>query len=224
MKNWAIVVLLPIIAALFSAGGGSRVPEPPTSTPKITVAIVLGATFSYVFTLRFFVRAILCYINLLRWNKLQAGILRYTLCETSPDRNDSAEQRLIQLVEEYYHRWRSPVARPQQVASNLKLGFGLVMSVPLTLICWGGYVHWHDLLVRGFVVFAAGATLIELIDFLYSPLFDTPAVAKRRRVSESVFPGPTGSVRYVLTWLLNLIVSTLVAFWPKITTCLCQPF
>src|SRR5687767_6165523 len=66
MKNWAIVVQASIIAAAVSFGRSQATGE------SGLFPILVGALLAYVFTARFFVRAILCYLNLLRWNTLQS--------------------------------------------------------------------------------------------------------------------------------------------------------
>lgn len=224
MKNWAILVLAPVLAAVIAMGNTTQAAGVASGNTRLSVAIVAAAVFSYVFTLRFFFRAIQCYINLLRWNTLQSAVVRFKLRPHPGPGADSTEHGLLDAIDNYYHHWRSPVARPEQVASNLKLGFGLVLALPLLLMCWGAYVHWDDLLVRGLVLFAIGGTVIEVTDFRVSRFFDTPDAAKKRKVyacvgcgvQKQIFPAPTGSVRYVLTWLANLMVATIVAFWPTV--------
>src|SRR5947199_10747156 len=65
MKNWAIVVQAAIIASVASFGRALLQSPKNEADPDLSVAIVIGAVLAYLFTLRFFVRAILCYINLL---------------------------------------------------------------------------------------------------------------------------------------------------------------
>src|SRR5437667_1333397 len=64
MKNWAMIVAAAAISGLSFGTSGRHYPNP---------VMFVGVVIVYVFILRFFVRAILCYINLTRWNKLQSG-------------------------------------------------------------------------------------------------------------------------------------------------------
>src|SRR6202521_911884 len=63
MKNWAMIVAA---AALSGMPFGSKSSDYPTPI------MFAGAVIFYTFILRFFVRAMICYINLIRWNLLQA--------------------------------------------------------------------------------------------------------------------------------------------------------
>src|SRR6202035_267743 len=59
MKNWAMVIAA---AALSGLPFGSKSSDYPTPI------MFAGSVIVYTFVLRFFIRAILCYINLIRWN------------------------------------------------------------------------------------------------------------------------------------------------------------
>src|SRR5579863_6802608 len=72
MKNWAMVVAA---AALSGLPFGSKSSEYPTPIMFAGVVVV------YTFILRFFVRAILCYINLVRWNVLQSDCVELKLVQ-----------------------------------------------------------------------------------------------------------------------------------------------
>jgi hypothetical protein len=219
MKNWAIAVQAAIIAAVVSFGRSLLSHPDGTVQVPLGFAVVVGAVLAYLFTLRFFVRAILCYVNLLRWNTLQSVIVKYKLVPR--DRGDSAPLDKEQLencvrshIQDYYHRWLSPVPRRAQIASNLKLGFGLLLALPALLLMWGASAQWDNSLVRGLVAFAIGGTFIEVMDFWASRFFDTPAVAASRREEHYIFPAPSGDLWYVAIWLLNVTLSGFVALWP----------
>lgn len=226
MKNWAIAVQAAIITAVASFGRSPLSPGDAAAGAHLGFAVVAGAALAYLFTLRFFVRAILCYINLLRWNTLQSAILEYGLCprespSTPPVEKEQLERNLRRHIQDYYFSWLARVPRRAQIASNLKLGFGLLIALPLLLLLWGATVQWHDSFVRGLVTFAIGGTLIEVMDFLASHWFDTPAVAAKRGAERYIFPAPSGDLRYVAVWLLNVTISGIVALWPWIRPTLC---
>src|SRR6266550_7335479 len=59
MKNWAIVIAGAILSGLALGSAAGTYPSKP---------MFVGVVIAFAFTLRFFIRAILCYINLSRWN------------------------------------------------------------------------------------------------------------------------------------------------------------
>ena len=98
-------------------------------------------------------------------------------------------------IQDYYYRWRSPIDRVRQIASNLKLGFGILMALPPLLMVWSVTLAWDSSLVKALVTFAVGATLIEGEDFLTSPFFDT-ADAKER-THHDIFPAAGSDAAYI---------------------------
>lgn len=209
MKNWAIVVQASIIAAVVSFGRSQPNPR------DALVPIVAGALLAYVFTLRFFVRAILCYLNLLRWNTLQSAIVQFKLVpKDTATTQAELESNLRREINDYYHRWLAVVPRTSQLSSNLKLGFGLLLAIPATLFVGGVVMLWGDSLVRGMLLFAIGATAIEGLEFKRSAFFDTPANANRRTKVPKTFPDPEGSEGVILMWLLVLALSVGVMLGP----------
>lgn len=214
MKNWAITVQGAIIAAVAAFARTSG-----TSSETVAFPVAVGSVLAYVFTLRFFVRAILCYINLSRWNTLQAAVVELKLVprDRSPQLTpEQLEDRLRGHIQNLYHRWLSPspLDRTSQIASNLKLGFGILMTVPTLMIIWSGSLLWGDSLVRGLIVFAAGATMIEAIDFFTSSYFNTVEAAAARKTRQHIFPAPKTSLRYIARWVWLLILCSVVALWP----------
>ena len=211
MKNWAIVVQAAIVAATVSFVRSSAVGASANYDSRIWTAIVVGAVFSHLFTVRFFVRAITCYNNLLRWNTLQSSIVASRL--SSP--GVVSEDKLHENIQNYYHSWRAPISRTQQVSSNLKLGFGLLIVVPVTIVAVGAFSLWSHALVRGLVVAAIVLTGWELYDFAQGPLFDD-VNATRRKGTGSVFPGPSGDRKYLIGWLLAAAGGLFAACWSNL--------
>lgn len=160
----------------------------------------------------------MCYINLARWNRLQKEIVNRKLVPfieiDAPKSGTDAE--LIHCIETFYLKWLSPISRKEQITSNLKLGFGLLFAIPITALILAGAAGWDDRIVKGVLSFVIGGSLIELIDFYRSPLFDTPIARKRRGSRGHSFPGGTGSVKHVFAWILNLFASTLVVYWSEL--------
>lgn len=216
MKNWSIVILGAIVAAVVSFGDAG----PPSRSGEMSsfgVSIVVGAVLGYLFTLRFFIRAILCYNNLCRWNKLQKAIVELKVLPQSKKSDATEEERrrkLALILDLHYHQWLAPLPRSAQIASNLKLGFGLLLALPILLIVWGAIAFWDQFLVRGLVVFAAGGTAIELIEFMRSRFFNTPEVDAKRRDKPLIFPVPVSQGSYIVLWTINLWVSSITAFLP----------
>lgn len=231
MKNWGIVVLAAIISSVASFGRSPEGTAPIDATRHFAIAVVVGATLAYVFTLRFFVRAILCYINLLRWNTLQAAIVDLKLVpregsSSAAAADEPSELKLRDAIRDHFHRWLATVPRKSQIASNLKLGFGPLFAISLLLLVWGLVVVWDESLVRGLAAFTLGATLIEAWDFYTSRFFDTPEDVRKREARKRAegrrhtFPSPSGDLFYVMQWVVLLCISTIIAVWPWIDTAL----
>lgn len=218
MKNWAIVVQAAIIAAVVSFSRNAP-NEGWSAFARPEFALVVGASLAYLFTLRFFIRAILCYINLLRWNQLQRAVVNAVLLPHPLSRSGgvTAEQHWEALrsdIDLYYHRWLSPIPRKKQVLSNLKLGFGLLLTLPVFFTAWGTVLLWDLPLARGIAFFVLGGTLIEVIDFLMSGFFNDPNAADRKAARKN--PLEESPTTYVVAWVVNLLGAGAIAAWPVI--------
>ncbi|HVT87738.1 MAG TPA: hypothetical protein VHD56_02715 [Tepidisphaeraceae bacterium] len=208
MKNWAIVVQGTIIAAVAAFGRSVYATGTATAPKEIGTAIVVGAVLAHLFTIRFMIRSILCYINLLRWNILQAAIVQLKLPLDASTDLVKRQAALREKIQQYYHDWASPIPRGAQIASCLKLGFGLLLALPTALVIWGAFAHWDVPWVRGLTVLAIAGTLIEFFDFLTSRFFDTPKRAAKRRNKRPIFPAPSGTPGYIVLWVANVGVSS----------------
>jgi hypothetical protein len=227
MKNWAITVQGAIIAAVAAFSKGSAPSAGDAADLRLALPMAFGSVLAYVFTLRFFVRAILCYINLQRWNTLQSAILEWKLlprdATSAATVGDDAERAAAvrRKIQDYYYRWRSPVNRAGLIASNLKLGFGMLLVVPPLLIVWSVALAWDNPLVQAFVVFAVGATLIEGADFFRSPFFDTAQT--RERGDRNIFPAASSDADYIVQWVALGIFCSFVALRPFLAIVLQGP-
>jgi hypothetical protein len=220
MKNWAVL----IVGAVLSAVTAVQKLNPTGEVNELPIFV--GAVIAYVFTLRFFVRAILCYINLSRWNNIQNSIVALKVAQPSPRAGSVAKTakqlkaQLLQNIDELYFKWLAPsrLTRGTQLLANLKLGFGLLIALPLFFAFSVGLrVIPHSHFALGLTTFAVGYTIIELVDFFASSYFDTPdAAAKRHKNPQSTFPTPTIGIRYLVLSLVNVFVSLAVAYWPEI--------
>jgi hypothetical protein len=222
MKNWAMIVAAAAISGLSFGTSAALYPNVP---------MFLGVVLVYVFVLRFYVRAILCYINLLRWNQLQSDCVSLKLVQKPPRLGESKktkedlEKQLIQDIENYYHRWLSTVNRKTQLFSNLKLGFALLFALPLFFMVQGVATLWGNSWVKGMTFFALGTTFVELNDFFKSQFFDDVRAFKKRESRgkfHDIFPAPASRGWYIALWLLNLTISIAIAQWPKVAPILCK--
>ncbi len=177
MKNWAMLVTAAAISALSFGTSASTYPNVP---------MFLGVVMVYVFVLRFYIRSILCYINLIRWNQLQNDCIALKLVEKppksgSPPRSKKdLENQLKQDIRDYYHGWLSVINRKSQLFQNLKLGFALLFALPLFFMIQGVASLWSNSWVKGMTFFAVGVTFVELNDYFKSVWFDdVPAFRKR---------------------------------------------
>ena len=215
MKNWAMIIAGAVLSGLsFGAASGKY----PTET------MFIGVVIAYAFTLRFFVRAILCYINLVRWNTLQAKTVKLMLTGGGMGgtitTQDPTYVELVEAIENLYFKWHSPIDRKRQVLANLKLGFSLLLALSLYFLLWGAFALWNIDLVQGLLVFAVGNMLVEIKDFFSSSYFDTKeayenAVTRRKKTARP-FPIPESPAAYLITWIAVLLASLLVSFRVKI--------
>lgn len=209
MKNWAVLIVGAALSAVVTISKGGA------ANAERDAAIFVGAAVAYVFALRFFIRAIICYDNLIRWNNLQKAIVSYKLV---PDKTPgmSAEE-LKEKIRQLYHGWRVPshMTRPKQLRDNLKLGFGLLLLFPIVFAAaFAGHVV-ATYFGAAVTFFCVGYTVVELSDFIRSPLFDTPEVFARRRTgAREMFPTPDYGTDYLKGLALTFIISCAIAYWP----------
>lgn len=210
MKNWAIAVSAAIAAAV------AAIVKDPSTVDHAASVIFVGAMLAYLFSLRFFVRAVLCYVNLLKWNELQARILRLKLdCDSRCSKSKAElEDELTTAIDAYYFKWLSPIGRWPLITSTLKLGFGLLLVLPGSLMLWSGIVSWGNCYTRTAAMVVVGASIIEFYEFFRTSFLDTPEVQKRRtpdRALKNRFPSSTGSTTTVVLWVALLVGSWLFA-------------
>lgn len=216
MKNWAMTVAA---AALSGLAFGSSSASYPNKYMFVGVVIV------YVFVLRFYIRAILCYINLCRWNRLQSDCVELRLLARAKDTGLSKtpqelETQFKEDLQNYYFRWLSPIDRKTQLLSNLKLGFGLVFALTFFFLLWGMLNLWQERLVKALLVFCVGTTIVEFNDFFKSPFFDTVSAFQRRKTwsrAHEIFPVPASRGWYLASWILVIALSVTFAEWPTIS-------
>jgi hypothetical protein len=203
MKNWAMIVVAAAISGLSFGTAANNYPSVP---------MFVGTVVVYTFVLRFYVRAILCYINLGRWNRLQSDCVNLALAPPGSDR-PALEAKLAASIETYYHQWRSVYSRTTQLVSNLKLGFALLLALPLFFMTWGAIALWSSGMVQGLASFAIGDTAVELNDFLKSGYFDNPAAHERKAAKaarQQLFPAPESGTIFVGLWVSVVVGSILV--------------
>lgn len=218
MKNWAMIVVGALLTAVAQT---SRSVTDGAAGLNLNVATVVVAVIAYAFSLRFYVRAIICYVNLIRWNTLQAGITSYTLVRSTKAKTAvDARSKLIADIQNYYNEWASPIDRKTQLVSCLKLGFALLITLPAFFVVIGAVALWKDAWVKGLLAFTVGNTIVEVLDYRNSWFCDTPEERalrnQRREETARSFPTPSSRDKYLAYWFFNFAGSLLVALWPKI--------
>jgi hypothetical protein len=216
MKNWAMTVTAAAITGIAFGAAGTKYPNE---------QMFVGVVVVYVFVLRFFVRAMICYVNLTRWNKLQESCINYKLLRRNNDGCIQSDQAsLLQLrtdIYHYYQRWTSPLTRKTQLISNLKLGFALLFILPLFFGFCAIWTLWSSPLVQALTVFALGGTAIEFGDFATNIIFDDMNArtkrdekhkkSKKGRDQRDAFPIPSTRSYYMSAWCVVLFLSLGVA-------------
>jgi hypothetical protein len=119
-------------------------------------------------------------------------------------------------------KWRSPrmLTRGTLLLANLKLGFGLLLALPLFFgVVVGIRVIPSSQLALGVTTFAIGYTLVELIDFLNSSYFDTSQAHARRKEGrqKKIFPTPSVGTSYLILSALNVLLSITVGLWSQLS-------
>ena len=205
MKNWAMIVVAAAISGLSFGTAADKYPNVP---------MFVGTVVVYTFVLRFYLRAILCYINLGRWNRLQHDCVSLVLAAPGSERH-RLEAELAASIDTYYHQWRSVYSRQTQLISNLKLGFALFLALPLFFMIWGALSLWPSTTVQGLAFFAIGDTAVEFNDFLKSGYFDNPQAHQRKaskKAPQQLFPAPESALMFVGLWMSVIVGTILVVF------------
>lgn len=215
MKNFAVIAVAALVGGVASISG--LMATSPDKTLFYT-GLFVGACATHLFVVRFFVRSILCYNNLIKWNILQADLVRLKLASTNPEK----ENRIFaKHLDQYYLNWHAPLPRTNQIVSNLKLGFGLLFVIPPPLIVWGLIQTWGEPFTMGVATLTLLGTLIEVRDFLGSGFFDNPDAAAKRKSHQKKFPRPTGRGEYVILWIIAVLCASLVGliaeYWSPLT-------
>lgn len=224
MKNWAIVIAGAVISGLAFSSTAQKGEYP-------NVPMFVGTVIVYIFILRFYIRAILCYTNLLKWNKLQSDCIELKLLKSTRNESFSDEeirQKLSDDIRLHYFEFLPTVNRKTQLLSNLKLGFYPLFTLALFFLVQGALGLWPNRIVKGLTVFAILTTMLEGYDFLTSGFFDdAKAWTKKKAKSRQsiIFPVPQSRVFFFFGWVANLIISTAVAnwhtWWPKMQQLAC---
>lgn len=213
MKNWAIVTAAACISGLAFGTTADKFPNVP---------MFIGTVIVFAFVLRFFMRAIICYVNLIRWNRLQNSCLSLNLLRVSSKgspldiKKQEAEDSLKKDIQNYYFLWLSPLNRKSQIIQNLKLGFMLLFTLSLFFLVWGFVALRNQPIVRGLGIWALGVAVLEFYDFGTARLFDDVSAYERKRArgeTKGVFPVPDSSAWYFIKWIGLLILSLGIAFW-----------
>jgi hypothetical protein len=209
MKNFAMIAVAAAISGIAFSKDADRFPDE---------RMFVGVVIVYVFVLRFFFRAIICYINLTRWNNLQNACMQLSLLpDARPDRTQSQTEKEALFRSNYqnfYLQWLSPISRSAQVASNLKLGFGLLFALPILFGVWGVVSLWKSPIVEGMTTFALGITSVEVYDFFVSETFDNVKASLRRKSrhrESDYYPTPAARWLFALQWLIVALISVSVA-------------
>ena len=212
MKNWAMLVAAAAISGLSFGASARDYPTP---------VMFAGSVIVYTFVLRFYVRAILCYINLVRWNVLQSSCVQWKLKPKAggPTGKEELQEKFLDNLQHYYFEWLSPIGRKAQLYHNLKLGFYLLFGLALFFLVWGVAKLWGDNLVRGLTVFAILNTALEVNDFFKSKYFDTVVAWEKKKNKGKfyeIFPVPASEGGFLAGWIFNVAISSAVATWPNL--------
>ncbi len=131
------------------------------------------------------------------------------------------ENKLIEDIGNYYHKWLSPIDRKEQLLSNLKRGFTLLLFCPLIGVIAGAISLWESQFAKGLIFFFFGNLFNELYDFSCSRFFDNPtSFNKKKGKINACFFVIYKKIGFIARLCLIIAISILIIFWPKISLCI----
>lgn len=157
VNYWTVSVILGLLSALALIGSYPNV---------VSYAVLIGGTS---LVLRFFVRSLIAYSNLERFNRLQRAALSLLQADQPSEQDVRA---FHQQVDRLYHRWSCPVSKWRLIWSNSKLaGFTYLFVALVAVAAWTGVAlreAWQAqfLSVAGLAILSA-----EIFLFVNSPYF-----------------------------------------------------
>jgi len=152
INNWSVTLILGLLTALAIIRNFPNV---------ISYALLIVGTS---LVLRFFVRSMLAYTNLERFNQLQAAALK----ALQSDDTELLNERLARL----YHRWACPVSRSRLIWSVAKLGgFTYLFAALLAVTVGAGLMLREAWQAQLLSVFGSAILAGEAFLFFNSPYF-----------------------------------------------------
>ncbi|OBI50369.1 hypothetical protein [Mycobacterium sp. E787] len=173
LASGLLTALLGVLGAgeLFKGAGGTTGTQPPhmiEGIPALSPISVMVLVLVFPLLFRFFVRTMLAYNNLLRYNKIRAAAWKF-LQGQSQWTEFSSTYCLYEL------KWKSPQTIRQSMWSILKYGFMWLFAVFVVAIGWGFATTtggWKFRLIAGLaLILGAGweiGSLIKARTFYFS--------------------------------------------------------
>jgi hypothetical protein len=123
---------LAALIAVLGAGelfGGKGAATPVRGVPHLSSVSLIVLSSAFPFLVRFFIRSVIAYQNLIRANSLQKQAWRFlTGAQTW-----AAYRFFVKL---YWENWRSPDTLPRLIWANLKYGFLWIFAIAAAAIAW----------------------------------------------------------------------------------------
>jgi hypothetical protein len=132
VMNANMALVAGTLAALLAAlGAGELFASEGRSNgfPEFSSVSLLVLTLAYPLVVRFFIRSLIAYQNLLRFNSVQKAAWRFLASEISWE----AFERHQSL---YVHEWKSPKTLSRLIVENLKYGYFWVFAVATLPLAW----------------------------------------------------------------------------------------
>lgn len=157
INTWAVSLIIGLLSALAIIRHFPNV---------ISYALlILGTTL----VLRFFIRSLLAYTNLERFNRLQSAALRVLRAES---RTEADIQQFDEVLERLYYSWASPLEKRRLLWSNAKLaGFTYLFFALLLVTVWAAVTLHSAWQAQLLTVVAAAILIFEAYLFFNSPYF-----------------------------------------------------
>ncbi len=140
IQNSNMALVAGTLAAVLTVLGTGEIFRAKTrlgGVPVLSVTSLMVLTIALPLVVRFFIRSMIAYQNLLRFNALQIAAWRFLT-------GKSVWEAFALHHEIYIEKWRSPRTLRHLMLENLKYGYFWIFAAAVVPLGWGFYLaSWH---------------------------------------------------------------------------------
>ena len=157
--QWAITLIFGLVTAVLTISSASN----PYPNDMGFIALLL----SFPLMFRFFVRSCLEYSIHEKWRVIRETIDQYYYCcKLDPKKEKDAKNYLLEVIDLYYFKWKSPSTLWSIAWSNLKLAYLWPFILYLFFIIWGASVLYMTPIIGAVSIITTGFMVYEIIMFI----------------------------------------------------------